>query len=217
MDTQKRNFDIDAATWDEEPRRVQLAKDLFRAICESAPLTPSTEALDFGCGTGLVTLQLATQAGRVTGVDSSRGMLEVLEQKLQSCSVDNVATRFVDLDAGDVLDGAFDLVVSTMTLHHIRDVDALLKQSARVVKPGGRIALADLDSENGEFHTNNEGVFHLGFDRGALMNSLARVGFTGLTARTAAEVAKPGADGSVKAFPIFLITGRKPESGKEQP
>jgi ubiquinone/menaquinone biosynthesis C-methylase UbiE len=206
---EKRNFDVEATTWDEEPRRVQLAKDLFLAISEEIVLTPSMDALDFGCGTGLVTLPLSAHAGRVTGVDSSGGMLDVLERKIQTHAIENITTHRVDLDCGDVLDGLYDLVVSTMTLHHIREVMPLLEQFAQVLKPGGRVCIADLDLENGEFHGNNEGVFHFGFDRTVLKKSLLAAGFVDVTDRTAAKVLKPGADGKMKDFPVFLITGTK--------
>jgi len=89
----KRHFDLKAVTWDEEPRRVQLAKDLFAAITDTVVLNPCIAVLDFGCGTGLLTLQLATQGGHVTGVDSSQGMLDVLEDKVRHYQNDNVITR----------------------------------------------------------------------------------------------------------------------------
>ena len=209
MASSKRNFDVESATWDEEPRRVTLAKDLFRAISEEVVLTPSMDALDFGCGTGLVTLQLSARVGHVTGVDSSQGMLDVLERKIQSYPIENITTRRVDLDCGDILDGMYDLAVSTMTLHHVREVMPLLEQFARVLKPGGHLCIADLDLENGEFHGNNEGVFHLGFERGELRDSLARAGFVDISDRSAAEVVKPDANGQIKTFGVFLVTGRR--------
>ena len=208
MSSTKRDFNVEAATWDEEPRRVSLANDVFRAIVDAASLHPAMTALDFGCGTGLVTLQLAPRIAQVTGVDSSRGMLDVLEGKIRSHSVDNVTAQLVDLDRGDVLEGEYDLIVSTMALHHIRDVSALLRLFAQVLKADGRICLADLDSEDGEFHANNDGVFHFGFERDALKRSLSEAGFSDLTDSTAAEITKPSADGTLKSFSVFLISGR---------
>ncbi|MCC6487129.1 MAG: methyltransferase domain-containing protein [Candidatus Hydrogenedentes bacterium] len=208
MTSTKRDFNAEAATWDEEPRRVKLASDVFRAIAEVSGLRPAMTALDFGCGTGLVTLQLASCVAQVTGADSSRGMLDVLEEKARSRSIDNVTTRLVDLDRGDVLEGSYDLAVSTMALHHIRDVPALLRLFAQVLKAEGQICLADLDSENGEFHANNDGVFHFGFDREALKRALSEAGFSDLADSTAAEIEKPSADGTLKTFSVFLISGR---------
>jgi len=205
---EKRNFDREAAAWDDEPRRVKLANDLFHAIQEEVELTSSMEVLDFGCGTGLVTLLLAEHADRVTGVDSSQGMLEVLHRKIASSRIRNVAACRLDLERGDVLEGLYDLVVTTMTLHHVRDIPPLLEQFVKRLKPGGRVCIADLDAENGEFHANPEGVFHNGFDRRALREALSKAGFSNLRDRTAAEVVKPAADGTVKTFSVFLITGK---------
>lgn len=207
MDIAKRNFDTEAATWDEEPRRLELAKDLFLAISEEVALTPSIKVLDFGCGTGLVTLLLAERTGHVTGVDSSQGMLDVLNAKLQSHQIGNVTTYTFDMDSGDVLEGAYDLVVSTMTLHHIREIMPLLHQFATVLKPGGCLCIADLDLENGDFHTNTEGVFHDGFDRKEFQDSMAKAGFVDLHGKTAAEITKPAQNGVMKTFTVFLVTG----------
>jgi len=204
----KRDFDLEAATWDEEPRRVQLAKDLVRAIAEAVPLTPSMDILDFGCGTGLVTLQLSERVGRVTGVDGSQAMLDALSSKIRSCQACNVTTRRIDLDRGDVLDGSYDVVASTMTPHHVWHIGPLLEQFARILKPGGCVCIADLDLENGEFHGNNEGVFHFGFERSGIGQQLVKAGFVDVNCKTAAEVVKPGADGQMRAFPVFLATGR---------
>lgn len=204
----KRNFDVEAPLWDEEPRRVQLAENLVRAIAEEVPLTRSMDVLDFGCGTGLLTLQLSARTGRVTGIDSSQGMLDVLDRKIRSFQVGNVTARRVDLDCGDVLDGAYDLVVSTMTLHHVREVMPLLERFARLLKPGGHVCIADLDLENGEFHNNSDGVFHSGFDRCGLRDLLSGAGFVDIGDRTAAEVVKPDTSGNMKTFTVFLMTGR---------
>jgi ubiquinone/menaquinone biosynthesis C-methylase UbiE len=209
MENGKRRFDEEASAWDEEPRRVQLAKDLFRAISEEVVLTPAMEVLDFGCGTGLVTLQLSARTGRVTGVDSSQGMLGVLDGKVRSCQVANVTARHVDLESGDVLDGMYDLVVSTMTLHHVRDITRLLEQFARVLKAGGHVCIADLDPDNGEFHDNKEGVFHAGFERNRLRDLLSAAGFADVRDKTAAEVVKPDTSGKMKKFTVFLVTGRR--------
>jgi cyclopropane fatty-acyl-phospholipid synthase-like methyltransferase len=54
----KRDFDAVAASWDQEPRRVKLARDVVEAIRRELPLTPEMEVLDYGCGSGLVTLGL---------------------------------------------------------------------------------------------------------------------------------------------------------------
>lgn len=207
MSTEARDFDKDAARWDEYPTRVQLAQDVAGAIARAVPLVPTMDALDFGCGTGIVTLQLAASVGSITGVDSSAGMLEALNAKIDRQGHTNVTSR--RLDPGDDLSGAYDLIVSSMTFHHIQDVDALLAQFFRSLKAPGWLCIADLDPEQGEFHDDNAGVFHFGFERDALRSAFVRAGFSEIVDVTAAEVAKPTRKGEPRTFSVFLMTGRK--------
>jgi ubiquinone/menaquinone biosynthesis C-methylase UbiE len=207
MTTETRDFDKDAARWDEHPTRVQLAQDVASAIARAVPLGPTMDVLDFGCGTGIVTLQLAPSVGSVTGVDSSQGMLEVLNAKIDRQGHTNVTTRL--LRPGEDLAGAYDLIVSSMTLHHIEDTDALLTQFFRSLKAPGWLCVADLDPEQGEFHDDNTGVFHFGFERAALRRALVGAGFVDVHDVTAAEVVKPTPQGALRTFGVFLVAGRK--------
>jgi len=209
MSTDKRDFDTAAANWDEQPARVQMANDVAAAMAREVTLTPDTEVLDFGCGTGLLTLQLAPQVKSITGVDSSRGMLNVLAAKVTKLNVGNVRTLLLDLEAGDTLPDTYDLIVSNMTLHHIREVGPLLDRFHQAIVPGGHLCLSDLDPDEGLFHSDSRGVFHAGFDRGALRRAFADAGFEDIRDTTAAEVIKPIRAGELRRFTIFLMTGRR--------
>jgi ubiquinone/menaquinone biosynthesis C-methylase UbiE len=209
MTSDKRDFDKEAALWDEKPQRVKLATEVAEAMVRRVALTPTMEVLDFGCGTGLLTLQLQPLVRSITGVDSSAGMLAVLEDKINHLKLGNVRTLLCDLDQGERLTGRYDLVVSSMTLHHIQDIDGLLRQWYAVLAPGGTLAVADLDSEGGRFHGDNTGVFHFGFDRAALSLSAAQTGFNELSVETATEIVKPDASGRPSRFTVFLLTARK--------
>ncbi len=93
MINEKKNFDQEAATWDEEPRRVKLVFDIADAILQAVALTPNMDVLDFGCGTGLLTLRLQPFVRSITGVDSSQGMLDVLKMKVERDHFSNVRTN----------------------------------------------------------------------------------------------------------------------------
>lgn len=107
MDNGKRNFDQDAARWDLNPGRVKAAEEISRAILREIPSTPDLDVLDFGCGTGLITLALQPYVRSITGVDSSQGMLDILNRKISERNLTNVITRHVDLDQGMSFPGHF--------------------------------------------------------------------------------------------------------------
>jgi 2-polyprenyl-3-methyl-5-hydroxy-6-metoxy-1,4-benzoquinol methylase len=206
---EKKDFDKEAATWDENPVRIKLAHDVAGAIISEARLTTEMEVLDFGCGTGLVTLQLQPLVKAITGADSSQGMLAVLEAKTKKQGLANVRTQLVDFEHGGKVTGAFDLVVSSMTMHHVPDTAALFRQFYDLLKPGGSLSVADLDKEDGSFHADNTGVFHYGFDRPRLKNLLEAAGFSDVRDTTGARIVRPGEKGN-REYSVFLISGRKP-------
>ncbi|MGA2121462.1 MAG: class I SAM-dependent methyltransferase [Methanoregula sp.] len=210
---EKRNFDTAAKTWDENPGRVKMAHDVARAIRATVPLRPDMDVLDFGCGTGLLTLQLQPSVRSITGVDSSQGMIDILLAKVREQGLKNVTARHVDLDKGGVLKGQYDLVVSSMTLHHVPEIQPLIDRFAAILKPSGMLAIADLDCDEGKFHDSPEGVFHHGFDRCIMQKHFERAGFEEVRNRTAVIVAKPAPEGGSRTFTVFLMTGRTRAEG----
>ena len=199
-------FDQAAGTWDEDPGRVALARAVAEQVLQRLGPMPDTEVLDFGCGTGLLTLALQPHVRRVTGADSSAGMLGVLRQKVRDGGLDSVRTYLLD-DAHPLsAAGSFDLVTSSMTLHHVRDLPALFRTFRSILRPGGRVALADLDREDGTFHKPEiTDVHHLGFERGDIRAQLLEAGFEGIEGATAFVHRRNG-----REYPVFLITGCAP-------
>jgi len=213
MDAKKRDFDVAAASWDENPIRVKLANDIAKAINDAVALTSAMDVLDFGCGTGLLGLQFCSRVRSVIGVDSSQGMIAVFQKKAADRKLTNAKAIGLDLEAGAELPGSYDVIVSSMTLHHVQATELLLRKLYVALKPSGYLCIADLDLEGGQFHDSNEGVFHFGFDRTALQAAFAKTGFTTVRIGTAAEVTKPAASGAERCFTVFLITGIRCASG----
>lgn len=207
--SERKDFDKETAAWDEDPGRVRLANDVADAIIRETRPTGEMDVLDFGCGTGLVTLRLQPLVRTITGADSSKGMLDVLESKVGSQGLSNVRTQFADFENGCSVEGRFHLIISSMTMHHVKDAAALFQQWYELLHPGGLLAAADLDTEDGSFHLNNTGVFHLGFDRNELKKLLQKTGFHDVRAVTAATMMRDVAGVGKRAFPVFLIVGRK--------
>lgn len=202
--TETGRFDQEAATWDDNPRRVRLAKAVAQTIAQRIPLSGAMDVLDFGCGTGLLTLKLQPLVGTMAGADTSQGMLDVLARKAAEQRLETLAHYRLNPEDGFALKGSYDLIVSSMTLHHVPDVAALFRQFRAHLRPGGWIALADLDREDGSFHGSAQDVFHLGFDRSELLALLAEAGFAELGVTTAYEIRRNSRD-----YPVFLATGRR--------
>jgi len=193
--------------WDIPPR-IKLAQDVATAIFRHLSLGPDTHVLDFGCGTGLLSLALRPRVGSVTGIDTSKGMLEIFNNKIISSGISGVRTILLDAEKETAIAGSYDLIVSNMALHHVSDVIPLLKVFYGALSRGGHVALSDLDSEGGQFHSDPKGVFHNGFSRGDMEEMLRKAGFGEVKTCDAAELSRPGRDGVMRSFGIFLAVGR---------
>jgi len=198
-------FDKAAKNWDEEPRRVKLVEDVASAIRKSVPISKDWRALDIGCGTGLLTLNLADSVASVTGADSSLAMLDKLAEKIAVAGISNVKSRYLNLEESLKFEEKFDLIVSSMTLHHIKEPQKLFASLLPTLKSGGYIAFADLEEEDGTFHDDPSGVHHNGFSRSKLQELLESAGFITIKIVEATSITK-----GEREFPVLLATAKAP-------
>lgn len=205
-------FDKAAADWDKKPLRLLLAEKVVHAIRAAVPLHRAMNVLEIGCGTGLVTISLSPLVGRIVATDTSTGMLDELKGKIRDLQIDNIEPLPADLAYAPLAPGTFELIYSSMTLHHIKDTLALLSTCHKLLAPGGFIALADLEKEDGSFHSDMTGVAHLGFVPAELVALAASSGFTMPMIHPAHVIVKHDAAGDERRYPIFLLTAQKMES-----
>jgi len=149
-------FDKDALTWDDLPRRVELAKAVVKNVLPH--LKQDHRILEFGCGTGLVGINIAPYVKEVAGIDTSEAMVEKFNQKAK---ILNLNAKAYKKDIFET-EGVYDAVISSMTLHHIKDIKKLSKKLLSLTH---KVFIADLLKEDGTFHTRGNGdVKHFGFD-----------------------------------------------------
>lgn len=200
-------FDARAAGWDADPAKVERARRVAEAIAGAVPALGEREVLEYGAGTGLLGLALRPLVAHVTLADSSPGMLSVANAKIAAEGLRNATTRLLDLTAQPLPEERYGLVCTLLTLHHVEDVDGLLRKFHALLAPGGWLCVSDLDAEDGSFHGPGF-TGHRGFDRATLAAQLAQAGFEDVRLTTACEIAK-GARGEERRYPVFLAVARR--------
>jgi len=200
-------FDEVAQTWDENPMHIERSTAIAAKMEEMLPLDNQMKALEFGAGTGILSFLLRQKLGQIVMMDSSAGMVAVMEEKVSRQKTDNLFPVIFNLEQ-EALGQSFDLIFNQMVLHHIPDVHSILEKFYRMILPGGFLAIADLYPEDGSFH--GEGFDgHLGFDPEKLKIQLLEVGFININFEKCYTVNRKSEDGTTKSFPVFLNTASK--------
>ncbi len=191
-----------ASVFEQNQAQVDNVESIASAMNKALRFNKAMHVMDFGSGTGLLLERIAPHVKKITAVDVSNAMNRQLEAKLPrlACPVE---MREIDLEKS-MLDETFDGIISSMTMHHIQNIDAMFKKFHGLLNEGGFIAISDLDKEDGSFHSEDTGVFHLGFEREEIARSARAAGFQNIEVITASVVRKPGRD-----YPVFLLTATR--------
>ncbi|QOR62924.1 class I SAM-dependent DNA methyltransferase [Sulfurovum sp. ST-21] len=189
-------------SWDMNSKRVGNARSIAELIVKNISLDKTMELMDFGAGTGLLSYFIAPYVKKITAVDNSPSMLLEFENK---CNEFACETEVIEKDLSThTLDRKFDGIISSMTVHHIKDLVDLFSKFYDMLNENGFIAIADLDTEDGSFHSDNTGVHHHGFDREVLKEIAEEAGFREVSFDTASVINKPH-----REFTVFLMTAVK--------
>ncbi|KAI1077351.1 S-adenosyl-L-methionine-dependent methyltransferase [Whalleya microplaca] len=208
-------FSADAGVWDSNPFVHIMSDKAWEAILKFAPIfdTPrKPNVLEVGCGTGLLSLQVAPKAGQLVVIDAAEGMINALNLKLQKADAPrNIVPIHVLLEDPEdcclppadpaLPEGPrlkFDLIVSHLVLHHILDLEGMLKTMLGCLVTGGTVALTDFEDfgpEARRFHPESKmaGVERHGINRVWMASLMQSVGFVnvnvevGWTARKTVE------------------------------
>jgi len=194
-------FDQKAKEWDGSERRRELASNIAEAITKNVPLSKKMHLLDFGAGTGLMTKHLTPLVNKITALDLSSEMLKKLEENAEAWDGAEISTVHSDI-LKYKSEIQFDGIVSSMSMHHVEDLEALLQKFSALLRPGGFIAIADLEKEDGTFHDDgNEGVHHYGFEQAQLAEMAEKNGFRDVRFIEAYTFEKENS----RKYPVFLM------------
>jgi ubiquinone/menaquinone biosynthesis C-methylase UbiE len=143
---QQRFWTRQAVSWDHGAGNNPGLVKVVATVIAEANARPEEHAVDLGCGSGQVTLALATRTASVLAVDVSQKMIDLLLDNVRQAGATNVEGRAVPIEQLDFPPGSIDLVVSNYAFHHLRDVDKpkVVQHIFTWLRPGGRFVLGDM-------------------------------------------------------------------------
>lgn len=158
----KHFFDDVAGEWD-EMRTAFYNERVIDALALHGAIDPTKVVVDIGTGTGYVAAGLAGRAREVIGIDQAGGMLAVARRNLDALLIENARLVQGAVDALPLADEGVDATVANMVLHHAPDPPAMVQEMARVVRPGGWVAITDEVEHHYSWMRAEQGDLWLGF------------------------------------------------------
>ncbi len=172
-------FDSIAGRYD-TPERIEMARIIADAIRARMTGSANKDAIDYGCGTGLVGLQLLGDFRSVLFIDASANMVEQVERKIAEATAPNAGARCFDFEIDLPADIRSDYILVVNTLIHIKDIETILFRLHTVLNAGGHLLIVDFDKTV----TIVSDDVHNGFDQRALADILIKIGFTDTKSET---------------------------------
>ena len=166
-------FSSTAGQWD------RVRADLYGSRTDLVPLAalldPGSVVGDLGCGSGQTSAALAPFVSRIVAIDESSAMLAAARERVGHHA--NVELRSGRLEALPIDDAALDLAVLSLVLHFVVDPAAVVREAARVLRPGGCLLIVDMEPHEREEYRSTMGHLWLGFPAEQMMSWLASAGF----------------------------------------
>lgn len=205
------NFSDVAENWDTE-QRVKRAKIISNEILKSIEVEKVHCALEFGCGTGLVSFNLCDKVNQITLVDTSKGMIDKLNMKIHDLNIQNMKAYQLDINDGCELLGKYDVIYTSMALHHIKDIKKNLEILYKLLNNDGYLCIVDLTEDDGTFHKLEKDFDgHNGFNIDELSKVIKEVGFKNIDTHVFYKDTKNIED-LIVDYSLFLMVGKKIES-----
>jgi ubiquinone/menaquinone biosynthesis C-methylase UbiE len=206
-------FDRVADDWD-SIRAGYFTEALRDSAIARAYLRPEMEVADVGCGAGFIAAGLAPIVHRVHALDGSQAMLDVARRNL--AAYNNVDYQLTDGSILPLPDASVDAAFANMVLHHCPDPAATLREMARILRPGGRIVITDMDRHDHEWMRAEMADEWLGFERAQVKRWLREAGLVNVlvtcSSQTCCATAQCAPDGRAE-ISVFIATGARPVSG----
>lgn len=202
------HFDQVAREWDMNKMHTERTNAIASALLKKGLVRPGMTGLEFGSGTGLLSIALKDHFSEITLIDSSAEMVKITIEKLEEQGIRHLHPEFFDLEHEDYTSRKFDVVFSQMVLHHTDDIQKIFCKFFELLNPKGVLVIADLYAEDGSFH-DSAFTGHKGFDPAVLAELLSKHGFTEIDFQPCFTIKKPSETSATKEYPVFLLTAIK--------
>lgn len=197
-----------AQNWDSDSR-VKRAEIVAKKIDEIVGDKKELSFMEYGCATGLLSFNLCNKFRKLTLMDSEEEMLGVVKEKIKTYQTDNVFPVLIDLTKEIYTQEKFDFIVTSMTLHHILDIENIIKIFYNLLNQNGILCIIDLDKEDGSFHSNEKNFNgHNGFEHKEIEETLKNVGFSDIKIETFFEGQKIQEEKKIP-YSLFYAVGEK--------
>jgi tRNA (cmo5U34)-methyltransferase len=202
-------FDSKAAGWDQNPMHWDRSRAIVEEMKKRFSLDNRMTAMEFGAGTGIASFLLRDILKEITLMDNSSEMVRIIEEKIRAAEVKNLKVLNFDLEHNDLNNKVkFDLIFTQMVLHHVADIEGIIKKFGKMLNSGGHLAIADLYEEDGSFH--GEGFTgHLGFDPENLGAILSKNRFRDITHNSCFIIDREISETEKKQYSVFLLTATR--------
>ncbi|AOP15963.1 methyltransferase domain-containing protein [Bacillus licheniformis] len=164
-------FEQIAKRYDTE-ERIELAKVIVNEVRPELRNSQSKSLIDYGSGTGLISLELSDLVHSILLVDSSKQMLEVAKAKISRKGIANAKTLYSDFTQ-ETPELKADIVLMSLVLLHIPDTNKILQELFGILNDGGKLIIIDFDKNDKIQHPK----VHNGFSHEELKKRLSDVGF----------------------------------------
>ncbi|WP_066052187.1 class I SAM-dependent methyltransferase [Robertmurraya korlensis] len=171
-------FEQMAKRYDTE-ERIELAKVIVKEIRPELQNSQSKSFMDYGSGTGLVSLELTDLVGSILLVDSSKQMLEVAKAKISQKGMTNAKVLYSDFTQ-ETPELKTDIVLLSLVLLHVPDTEKIIKELFNLLHIGGKLIIIDFDKNDKINHPK----VHNGFSHEELEKRLSEVGFKRIKIKT---------------------------------